>query len=159
MISKAQEKGKYYVGVEGVTTTKGVFSYPMAGVSVNKMRIQLGVLVGSSYVLNGSVFGLKGDLLFLPNPQTEHPFNFHFIGSLNYFKNSISISSSETKTNTFQITFGYGLEYQLIRNFFITSSIGLGSLVEVRNFNFATNSPKNKWGFAGLLSLGVNYQL
>jgi hypothetical protein len=159
LISNAQEKSKYYVGIEGVSTTKGVFAYPSVGINFNKTKLQVGLLVGSSFVNNESTIGIKGDFLFFPNEQRDNEFNFYFISSVNYFKNSISVGSAETQTSTFQITFGYGFDYQLIKNLSFKSNIGLGSLVEMREFNFDTNSPKNKWGFAGLISLGINYRL
>jgi hypothetical protein len=159
IISNAQEESKYYVGIEGISTTKGVFAYPSVGINFNKTKLQAGLLVGSSFVNDKSTIGLKGDFLFFPNEQRGNEFNFHFISSINYFKNSISVGNVETQTNTFQITFGYGFDYQIIKNLSFKSNIGLGSLVEIREFNFDTNSPKNKWGFAGLISLGINYKL
>lgn len=159
LISNAQEKNNYYVGINGVSTTKGVFANPMVGVNINKTKLQVGLLVGSSFVNNESTIGLKGDFLYLPNGQKENEFNFHFISSINYFKNSILVGNAETQTNTFQITFGYGFDYQIIKNLSFKSNIGLGSLVEIREFNFDTNSPKYKWGFAGLIALGINYKL
>tara|TARA_B110001450_G_scaffold31922_1_gene27779 strand:- start:1140 stop:1658 length:519 start_codon:yes stop_codon:yes gene_type:complete len=159
LISNAQEKNNYYVGINGVSTTKGVFANSLIGLNFNKTKLQLGILVGSSFVNNETTVGLKGDFLYLPNEQRESEFNFHFISSINYFKNSISVGSAETQTNTFQITFGYGFDYQIIKNLSFKSNIGLGSLVEIREFNFDTNSPKNKWGFAGLITLGINYKL
>lgn len=159
LISNAQEKNKYYVGINGVSTTKGVFANPMLGVNINKTKLQLGLLIGSSFINNESTIGLKGDFLYLPNGQKENEFNFHFISSINYFKNSISVGNAETQTNTFQITFGYGFDYQIVKNLSFKSNIGLGSLVEIREFNFDTNSPKYKWGFAGLIAFGLNYKL
>jgi hypothetical protein len=159
LVSQAQEKGNYYVGINGVSTTKGVFANPMVGVDINKTKLQVGLLVGSSFVNNESTIGLKTDFLYLPNGQKEDEFNFHFISSINYFKNSISVGNAKTQTSTFQITFGYGFDYQIVGNLSFKSNIGLGSLVEVRDFNFDTNSPENKWGFAGLIALGLNYKL
>lgn len=159
LISNAQEKSNYYIGIEGVSTTKGVFANPLVGINLNKTRLQAGILVGSNFVNNESSIGLKGDFLYLPNEYRESKFNFYFISSINYFKNSISVGNAETQTNVFQITFGYGFEYEIIKNLSFKSNLGLGSLVEIREFNFETNSPKNKWGFAGLISIGVNYSL
>lgn len=158
-ISNAQEKNKYYIGIEGVSTTKGVFAYPSVGINFNKTKLQVGLLIGSSFVNNESTIGFQGDFLFFPNEQRNNEFNFYFISNVNYFKNSISVGNAETQTKTFQITFGYGFNYQIVKNLSFKSNIGLGSLVEIREFNFATNSPKNKWGFAGLISLGINYRL
>ncbi len=159
LISKAQEKNKYYVGIEGVSTTKGAFAYPLVGIKFHRTKLQVGLLVGSSFVNKESAIGIKSDFLLFPNIQKDKEFNFHFISSINYFKNSISIGNAETQTNTIQMTFGYGFDYELVKNLSFKSNIGLGSLVEIRKFNFDTNSPKNKWGFAGLISLGVNYRL
>lgn len=159
LISNAQEKDKYYVGIEGFSTTKGVFAYPSVGISFSKTKLQAGLLVGSSFVNNESTIGFQGDFLYFPNEQRDGEFNFYFISSANYFKNSISVGNAETQTKTFQITFGYGFNYQIVKNLSFKSNIGLGSLVEIREFNFDTNSPKSKWGFAGLISLGINYKL
>ncbi len=159
LISNAQEKDKYYVGIEGVFTTKGVFAYPSVGINFTKTKLQTGLLIGSSFVNNESTIGFQGDFLFFPNEQRDNEFNFYFISSANYFKNSISVGNAETQTKTLQITFGYGFNYKVVKSLSFNSSIGLGSLVEIREFNFATNSPKNKWGFAGLISLGINYRL
>lgn len=159
LVSNAQEKNKYHVGLEGVSTTKGAFAYPSFGISLNKIKLQAGILIGSSFVNNESAFGMKSDFLFFPNEYRDNEFNFHFISSINYFKNTVSVGNAETQTSTFQITFGYGFDYLIFKNLSLKSNIGLGSLVEIREFNFDTNSTKNKWGFAGLISLGVNYRL
>ncbi|UZO79609.1 hypothetical protein NBT05_11660 [Aquimarina sp. ERC-38] len=155
----AQEKSNYYIGIEGISTTKGVFANPIVGRNFSKLNVQVGLLAGSSFVNNKSTFGVKGDILLFPDEQREEEFNFHFISSFTYFKNSVSVENARTQTGTFQITFGYGFEYQIVKHLLIKSTIGLGALLERRDFNFNTNSPKNKWGFAGLLSLGINYKL
>lgn len=159
IVSNAQNKSKYYLGFEGVSTTKGVFAYPSVGLNLNKIKLQAGPLIGSSFVNNESTTGLKGDLLLYPNEQRDDEFNFHFISSINYFKNSIAVGNAETQTSTIQITFGYGFDYSIFKSISFKSNIGLGSLVEIRQFNFDTNSPKNKWGFAGLISMGLSYKL
>lgn len=159
LVAKGQDKDVYYVGVNGISTTKGIFSNPLVGINLNKAKLQVGLLVGSSFVNNERAIGLKGEFIYLPNEERADEFNFNFIGSINYFKNSISVGNAETQTNTFQFTFGYGFDFQIIKNLTFNSNFGLGPLVEIREFNFDTNSPKYKWGSAGLISLGINYQL
>jgi len=37
--------------------------------------------------------------------------------------------------------------------------MGIGIILENRKFNFDSKDPTNKWGFAGLISLGIGFKV
>lgn len=159
LVSESQEKNNLYTGMDGISTTKGIFAYPHIGINLSKTKLQMGLLVGSCFVNSAGKIGFQGDFLFFPDNQTYREFNFYFVISGNYFKNSISIGNSETQTKSIQITFGYGFNCPISKKISFKSNVGIGPLIQRREFNFHTISPKTRLGFAGLISFGINYQL
>lgn len=101
-IITAQKKVKYDLGIDGVSTTKGVFTYPSIGINFIKTKLQVGLLIGSSFVSDESNIGFQSNFLFSPNKQKENKFDFYFISSFNYFKNSISIGIQKPKLTLFK---------------------------------------------------------
>ncbi len=150
---------KWDVNLEGISTTKGIFSYTAVGVNFTKIKIQSGILLGKDYITNESAIGVQGDFIYFPNGVNAKAFNFLFIGSIHYFNTKVSLNFSEVSTNFIQGTLGYGFTYFLHKKLSVKSNIGLGILLENRTFNFNTNDPVNKWGFAGIFSLGITYKL
>ena len=152
------QNDKYFFGIDAISTTKGAFVFPMIGFNLGKIKLHSGILIGTDYVNNKRVLGLQADILFFPNKQNSD-FNFFFINNINYFKSKVILSTSEVVTNTIQLTVGYGFDYKISKNLLFKSNFGLGGLIEMRKFSFETFSPSNKWGFAGLISFGVKYNL
>jgi hypothetical protein len=153
------QENQWSVGLEGVSTTKGLFSYPSVGLDLDNIKIQAGFLIGKEYINNEAVLGGQLDVIYFPNKKRDDTFNFIFIGSINYFRNTTSLNFSEVTTNFIQGTLGYGFIYSISEKLKFKSNIGLGMLLEKRIFNFDTNDPTNKWGFAGIISVGITYKL
>lgn len=150
---------KWDLNLEGISTTKGIFSYTAVGVNFNKIKVQSGILLGKDYINNETALGWQADVLYFPNGVNTKAFNFLFIASINYFNTKVSLNFSEVTTNFIQGTLGYGFTYFFHKKLALKSTIGLGMLLENRSFNFDTNDPTNKWGFSGIISLGITYKL
>ena len=155
----SQNNSNYDIGIEGIATTKGVFSYPSIGIKFNKIKIRSGILIGKDYINSKTTIGAQADIIYFPNKENKKTFNFFFVNSINYFRNSVSLNQSGLTTNFIQVTLGYGFKYYLSDVLFIKNNFGLGALLENRKFNFDTNDPPNKWGAAGIISLGIVYRL
>jgi len=155
----SQNGREWNIGVEGVFTTKGLFSYPKASIKLDNVKIQSGVLIGKEYAHSATVLGGQIDFILFPNKEDKKTFNLFFISSTNYFKNNVSLNQSEVKTNFIQTTLGYGFNYNFSKSLLLKSNMGIGVLLENRKFSFDTNDPTNKWGVAGIISFGIAYRL
>ncbi|MCL7753093.1 hypothetical protein [Polaribacter sp. Z022] len=153
------QQNKWSVNLEGISTTKGLFNYSSVGYDVNNLKFQAGILLGKEYVNNETVLGSQLDIIYFPNKKRNDAFNLLFIGSINYFRNTVLLNFSKVTTNFIQGTLGYGFIYSISEKLNFKSNIGLGILLEKRVFNFDTNDPNNKWGFGGIVSMGVTYKL
>ena len=153
------QKTLWDTNIDVISTTKGIFAYSSIGINFNKIKVQSGILIGKEFVNRESVLGVQADVLYFPNSVSKKIFNFFFIGSINYFSNKVSINTSEVKTNFIQVTLGYGFNYFISERLLLRSYAGVGTILENRKFNFNTSDPTNKWGSAGIISIGFTYKL
>lgn len=156
---EAQDKIDFGFSSEAVSTTKGIFACQSVDMYKGLVCLRAGLLYGSSYVDEQTTIGMKVDFVLMPLKRDDGTFNFQFISSFIQFKNTISVGNATTCTNNLQFTMGYGFQYAILKNVFLSSSLEFGSILEKRNFNFKTNAPSIKIGYAGTALLGIGYRL
>ena len=158
IIGYCNSQEKFDITIQSVSTTKSTSLFPSLGLSLGKSKLHVGALIGKEYVNSNNILGAQGEFLFFPN-EDRNKLSFFFNNSISYASSKQEFSTSIIKTDIFQIIGGYGFIYNLPGNFFLKNSLGLGALLEKRKFNFDTNDTKNKWGFAGIFSIGLGYHL